>query len=104
MGLKYRDFIDGRARGAYLSSSSALLRMRIRVLGHYIWSGSEGLGADTIYISLTSSLPGGPPYFVQGNWIVYGFSHLYRPGSWITDLYCYRLDRDATATAVGKGA
>jgi len=104
MGLRYRDFIDGRARNAYLSSSSTLLRMRVRVLGHYIWSGSEGLGADTIYISLTSSLPGGPPYFVHGNWIVYGFSHIYHPGSWVTDLYCYRLDRDATATAVGKGA
>jgi hypothetical protein len=103
MGLKYRDFIDGQARGAYLSSSSTLLRMRFRVFGHYIWSGSEGLGVDTIYITLTSSLEGAPPYFVTGNWIVYGFHHIYTPGKWITDLYCYRLDKNATAKEVGKG-
>jgi hypothetical protein len=104
LGLRYRDFIDGRARGAYLSSCSTLLRMRFRVMGHHIWSGSEGLGADTIYITLTSSQKGAPPYFVAGNWIVYGFTHTYHPESWVTDLYCYRLDKDATAVAVGKGA
>ena len=108
LGLRYRDFIDGRARGAYLSSSSTLMRMRLRIMGHHIWSGSEGLGADTIYITLTSSTSvdgnGGPPYFVAGNWIVYGFSHIFRPGSWVTDLYCYRLDRNAEAKPVGKGA
>ena len=104
MGMKYRDFIDGQARGIYLASSSALLRMRFRVMGHYIWSGSEGLGVDTIDITLTSSLENGPPYFVAGNWIVYGFHHIYKPGSWTTDLYCYRLDRNAAAKAVGKGS
>ncbi|MCK9558543.1 MAG: hypothetical protein M0R50_10955 [Candidatus Cloacimonetes bacterium] len=104
MGLKYKEYIDGQARGTYLSSSSTLLRMRFRVFGHYIWSGSEGLGADTIYITLSTSAKGAPPYFVAGNWIVYGFHHIYKPGSWVTDLYCYRLDRDATAKNVGKGA
>ena len=104
MGVKYKDFIDGTARGIYLSSSSTLLRIRFRVMGHYIWSGSEGLGVDTIDITLTSSLEGGPPYFVAGNWIVYGFHHIYKPGSWTTDLYCYRLDRNAVAKEVGKGA
>ena len=104
MGMKYGEFIDGIARGIYLSSSSTLLRMRFRVFGHYIWSGSEGLGVDTIDITLTSSTKDAPPYFVAGNWIVYGFHHIYKPGSWTTDLYCYRLDRDATAKEVGKGA
>jgi hypothetical protein len=73
-------------------------------MGHHIWSGSEGLGADTIFITLSSSTEGAPPYFVAGNWIVYGFSHIYRPGTWVTDLYCYRLDNDAEAVKVGKGA
>jgi hypothetical protein len=103
MGLRYHEYIDGIARGIYLSSSSTLLRIRFRVMGHYIWSGSEGLGADTINITLSSSVDGGPPYFVAGNWIVYGFHHIYKPGSWITDLYCYRLDRNASAKDVGKG-
>lgn len=104
MGLKYRDYIDGYARGIYLSTATALMRIRFRVPGHYIWSGSEGLGVDTIDITLTSSLEGAPPYFVAGNWIVYGFHHIYTPGKWVTDLYCYRLDRDAAAKAIGKGA
>jgi hypothetical protein len=104
LGLKYSEFIDGNARGIYLSSSSTLLRLRIRVPGHHIWSGSEGLGVDTIYITLTSSKEGAPPYFVAGNWIVYGFHHIWTPGRWFTDLYCYRLDKDAAAKAVGKGA
>jgi hypothetical protein len=102
MGLKYGDYIDGRARGAYLSSSPTLMRMRFRVFGHHIWSGSEGLGADTINITLTAT-DDGAPYFMAGNWIVYGFSHIYHPGIWTTDLYCYRLDKDAEAKAVGKG-
>jgi hypothetical protein len=102
LGIKYDQYIDGRARGIYLAMTNALERIRLRVTGHCIWGGSEGLGVDTIRVALTASIDGAPPYFVSGNWIVYGFHHVASRGGWWTDLFCSRLDYDADAKKVGK--
>jgi len=102
MGMKYDQFVDGRARGMYLAMVNALERIRVRVTGHSIWNGSEGLGVDTIRITITASQDGAPPYFIAGNWLVYGFHHIATRGMWWTDLYCSRLDYDSDAKAVGN--
>ncbi len=99
VGIRYDEYMDGAARGAYLSMSNMLMRCRFRVFGHHIWSGSEGLGADTINIVMQSAK--GERHFLHGNWIVYGFHHIVSRNGWVTDLYCMRLDWNATARKVG---
>lgn len=102
LGMRYDQYMDGRARGMYLSLSNTLERIRLRVVGHHIWAGSPGLGVDTLSIVITASVPDKPSYFIAGNWIVYGFHHIASRSGWDTDLYCYRLDYDAEAKSVGK--
>lgn len=99
MGLKYGDYITGRARRVYLSLQQHLQAARIRVNGHHIWATSEGLGSDTI--DITMSTPKGLPHFLQGSWIVMGYVHHMTKKDWTTDLYCSRLDYDAVARDVG---
>jgi hypothetical protein len=76
------------------------LRCKFTILGHHIWSGSEGLGADTINLSALTAK--NTQQFIAGNWIVYGFHHVATTAGWQTDLYCVRLDTDAEARKVGK--
>jgi hypothetical protein len=39
--------------------------------------------------------PDDKDYFLDGDWLVYGFHHIVTPGHWYTDVYCARLDYDA---------
>jgi hypothetical protein len=100
MGLRYDKYIDGYARHHYLGLNNMLFRCRFRVTGHYIWMGSEGLGNDTIKIVMQNTDDG--PYWLSGNWIVYGVHHVMTRSDWYTDLYCSKLDHDATGRKVGK--
>lgn len=98
IGRSYSDYIDGRARALWLNMANMIMRCRLRVLGHGIFFGGVGLGVDTITVQWFDI--DGQPFFLAGNWIVYGFDHYYRPGSWVTDIYCARLDYNAAGTAV----
>lgn len=99
MGLRYDKYIDGFARYQYLNLNNMLLRCRFRVTGHYIWMGSEGLGVDTIKVVMENSDDG--PYWLSGNWLVYGYHHIMTRKDWVTDLYCAKLDHDAKGRKVG---
>lgn len=98
LGIKYSDYIDGRARNFYLNSINKLMQARFRVNGHHIWSGSVGLGVDTINVEMTTAKA--EPHFLQGNWIVMGYKHKMTREIWYTDLFCMRLDHDASAKEV----
>jgi hypothetical protein len=99
LGLKYGDYVTGRARRVYLALQQHLHTCRVRVMGHHIWATSEGLGSDTIEIRMGT--PKGLPHFLQGNWIVMGFLHTMTRDNWYTDLFLSRLDWDAAARTVG---
>jgi len=100
LGLKYDQYIDGRARRLYLGLNDLTMRCRFTVTGHYIWSGSEGLGADTINVIMLTD--DNDQQFLHGNWIVYGFDHAADEDGWTTDLYCSKIDYDAFGKKVGK--
>lgn len=101
MGLKYDEYLDGIARNWYSKLDTSLMKCRFRIVGHHIWAGTEGLGVDTIDIIMHNAKDGSP-HFLKGNWIVYGYHHQMTSSKWFTDLYCYRLDFDASARGVGK--
>jgi hypothetical protein len=118
MGINYRTYIDGRARGLYLNLAQATFRARIVVNGHGEWNSNKGLGVDTIVIrwsqvaqKFTQADPEAiandlkkdaaeTEWWMTGNWMVYGFHHKVTRGSWTTDLYITRYDFEATGLPV----
>lgn len=102
LGKRYDEYIDGRPRGMYLNLLNRLFRVRFQVVGHGIWSDCQGLGIDTFFVKWDSA--DGTDYFLNGNWLVYGFHHIVTPRFWVTDVYGARFDYDADANKVGGQA
>jgi len=112
LGLKYEEYIDGRARNLFLSMLPMVMRTRITVRGDFRFDDSSKLGTSTIQINWDDH--DGEPFFMSGRWLVYGFHHKVTRGlddlsvmemggpalgstGWVTDLYLYRIDHDAVA-------
>lgn len=98
VGVPYSKYIDGRARGMFLNMLNMVMRVRIRVTGDGALSDSSILGVSTATLSWAGI--DGDPYFLSGNWLVYGFKHIVTQDQWWTDLYLARLDYDANAREV----
>lgn len=99
LGIDYKEYIDGRARGLYLSMINNLIRTRVKVRGQASFFDSMGLGVDTIFIDWKTTPAEGltEPYWYSGNWLLYGFNHILEKGSWTTDFYLSRYDSNAVA-------
>ena len=105
LGLRYDEYIDGRPRGMWMNMVNNLLRVKLEVLGHGIWSDCMGLGVDTLFLRWTQGLSNdfdnSEHWWMTGNWIVYGFHHKVSRRGWYTDLYCARYDYNSDAVKVG---
>lgn len=101
LGLEYREYVGGRARGLYLGMLNNLLKMKITVQGHGEWSDTFGLGIDTVFLNWTKEPADGEPfYFAAGNWLIFGFEHIATRQGWFTDLWVARWDYNAEAVSV----
>lgn len=101
IGLTYANYIDGNARNTYLQLLPYAMRAKIIVNGDYRIHNSSKLGVSKLFLSMFAFNDDETPYFLHGNWLVYGFIHKYTiRNGWFTELYVYRLDFDATAKKV----
>lgn len=103
IGIDYKEYIDGKARSIWLGTMHDVLKAKIRVRGHAIYNSSAGLGVNTVFLKWMNSegvVEQDTYYWMTGNWIVYGFSHLVSGGDWTTDLYISRFDFDSDAVKV----
>lgn len=101
LGIGYDKYIDGRARARFLDMLNLTMRIKVRITGEPSkqLAISHNLGVSTIrLIWLDDDFE---PYFLDGDWLVYGFHHVVTRGGWHTDLYCARLDHDAASQKVG---
>ena len=98
VGVPYSKYIDGRARGIFMNMLNLVMRMRIRVIGDHMFDDSSKIGVSKCNISWKDI--DGEPYFLGGNWLIYGFHHIVTIQNWETDLYLARLDYDASAKKV----
>jgi len=99
IGINYKDYIDGRARQEYLNMLGYVMRMKVRVDGDPTFQNPLELGTSTITLRWIGS--DGTPYFLSGNWLVYGWHHTASPDYWYTSVFINRLDYDAAAKKVG---
>lgn len=96
LGLKYEDYIDGRARYQYLNMLPQVMRVRVTVAGDVNFDDPTRFGVDCVHIKWADvESPEG--FFLGGNWILYGFHHHMTREYFDTDLYLYRIDHDAAA-------
>lgn len=108
VGMRYDEYIDGRARGIWLNMVNNLMRVKFKVIGHAEYHNCEGLGTDTIFVKWFKASEDGSLasdseqlWFLSGNWIIYGFHHILEKGAWWTYIYAARWDRDASGEKVG---
>lgn len=99
VGIQYRKYIDGRARALYIGILDVLNRLKIKIHGSTKFDDSSLLGASTVYCTWTNSQY--EPWTHNGNWMVYGFEHVFTPNKeWYTYLYINRKDVDASADII----
>ena len=98
VGVNYKDYIDGRARQQFLNMLNFVMRMRLKIDGSEKFQDPTQLGVATVYLNWLSK---GEPYFLSGNWLVYGWYHIATSAYWTTDIFINRLDYDAAARKVG---
>jgi hypothetical protein len=72
-----------------------VMRIKIRCtgVGKKSLANSHNLGVSKLKILWKD--PDDKDYFLDGDWLVYGFHHIVTPGHWYTDIYCARPDFDA---------
>lgn len=102
VGIKYENYIDGRARYTFLRMLSFVMRIKVTVFGDVALNDSTKLGVSTAILNwepLPSDIES-KPFFLGGVWLVYGFHHIVTRAGWKTDIYLYRYDHDAKAKEI----
>lgn len=101
VGLPYRNYAKGRAQQTYINILSNSMRMMVSVHGEYRLHDSSLLGQTVCslqFVDLENE-----KYFLDGLWIIDGFTHTYSNSrSWRTDLELYRLDHNANAKIIAR--
>ena len=100
IGKPYHEYIDGRCRNMYMNMLNLVMRCRFRCtgIGKPTLADSHNLGVSKIKVLWRD--PKNNPYFIDGDWLVYGFHHVVTRGHWLTDLYCARGDWNSFAVKV----
>jgi hypothetical protein len=95
VGVNYQNYIDGRIRNIFMGNLGMLQRLMVTVLGASKIHQTDSLGVDVI--SLQWIGVNGEPYIYNGDWLVYGFEHVFikQIGSWNTNIYLMRYDKDS---------
>lgn len=98
MGIRYENWIDGRARTQFLNMLKLVMRLKIRVDGDVEFDDSTKLGVSTCTIQWFDA--DGQNFFLSGRWLIYGWHHVATRRDWYTDIFLTRLDHDANAQVV----
>jgi hypothetical protein len=98
LGIKYEDYLGGRARNLYLNMLPMVMRLRLSLTGTPIFDDPSRLGVSTLTLNWKDQDE--EDYMLSGRWIVYGFHHKVTPKNWFTDAYIYRIDHDANARKI----
>lgn len=98
LGIKYEDYLGGRARQLYLSMLPMVMRLKLNLLGTPDFDDPSKIGVSTLMLNWKDF--NDEDFFLSGKWIVYGFHHKVTPRDWSVDVYIYRIDYNANARPV----
>lgn len=98
LGIKYEEYIDGRARQIYLNMLPMIMKMRIQVMGDHRFHDPSRIGVTTVELQWKDIEE--EDFFLSGKWLISGWIHYVTREEWVTDIYLYRIDHDAAAQKV----
>jgi hypothetical protein len=104
IGIKYEDYLGGRARQLYLNMLPMVMRLKVSLDGSPKFDDPSKIGVSTLTLNWKDL--NDEDFFLSGKWIVYGFHHKVTLSSegvapdWTTDAYIYRLDHNANAKMI----
>lgn len=104
IGIKYEDYLGGRARQLYLNMLPMVMRLKIGLDGSPKFDDPSKIGVSTLTLNWKDL--NDEDFFLSGKWIVYGFHHkvtlagMGKTPDWTTDVYIYRLDHNANAKMI----
>ena len=98
IGVKYEDYIGGRARQLYLNMLPMVMRLKVSLDGDPKYDDPSKIGVSTLTLNWKDF--NDEDFFLSGKWIVYGFHHKVTPQDWTVDVYLYRLDHNASAKPI----
>lgn len=98
----YANYYNTYARTQYMQHIHKLMTIELKVKGHGAYDNTVGLGANTVYIDWQNNFKNKVrQYFLAGNWIVYGFKHVWYENDWTTTVMLSKTDVNAQGTPVG---
>lgn len=95
VGVKYWEYMSGRAIDYFIKMLCTVMRIRVKIVGDPNFDDVRILGPGSVHLSMFDK--DGKAHMLSGEWMVYGFCHIFRPGAWETNLYLCRLDWNAVA-------
>jgi hypothetical protein len=95
VGMKYQDYSIGRARDWFIKLIYSVLRVKITITpGDTDFDSVTGCGAAKIKLKAIT-MEEDKPYYIDGNWLLYGFRHLWSLDYYQTELMLARTDFDS---------
>jgi hypothetical protein len=98
LGVKYKEWVDGRARQSYINMLNFVMRMKVTIRGEPRLGDPVELGRIKTSLRWYDGDDKDEPRFMHGEWLIYGWHHKLYGGEWYTDVYMGRLDHDAKGT------
>ena len=94
IGLKYQDYSIGRAKDWFTKLIYSVLRVKITISpGDTDFDSITGCGVAKINLEVIGM--DSKPYYINGNWLLYGFRHLWTKDQYKTELMLARTDFDS---------
>ena len=98
LGIKYNKYMAGKSRDWFIKSLYTTLRCSFDVYGEYKCDSVKVHGKTKVKLNMVDV--NGDPYYLYGDWIIYGFQHIVTRKSWITRFHVSRLDHDASSQKI----
>lgn len=99
VGLKYQDYSVGRARDWFIKTLYTTLRVKVTIEpGDTDFDDVYACGRDRIRLEVIQL--DRQPYYIHGDWMLYGFRHMCDWEHWKTELLLSRIEYNATGRGI----
>jgi len=101
VGVLYQDYSVGRARNWFMKTIYTTMRVKLTIEpGDTDFDDAFACGRDRIFLEVITLDKDFKPYYINGNWMLYGFRHMCDWEHWKTELLLCRIEHDAAKKSI----